>query len=76
MKRLYVRPAFRGMGLERKLAEAALAAAREAGYRKMYLDTLPTMKEARALYSALGFAPCTPYYDNACVGSDCFDLKL
>ncbi|MBX9810184.1 MAG: GNAT family N-acetyltransferase [Burkholderiales bacterium] len=76
MKRLYVRIAFRGTRLGRKLAEAALAAAREAGYRRMVLDTLPAMKAARTLYSVLGFKPCAPYYDNACIGSDCFELTL
>jgi len=40
------------------------------------LDTLPTMREARALYASLGFKPCAPYYDNNCVGSDCFELEL
>jgi putative acetyltransferase len=76
MKRLYVRPAFRGKGLGRKLADAAIAAACEAGYRSMVLDTLPSMREARALYEKLGFRPCPPYYDNACIGSDCFELEL
>jgi putative acetyltransferase len=76
MKRLYVRPAFRRTGLGRKLTGAALAAARAAGYRRMYLDTLPAMKEARALYGSLGFTPCAPYYDNSCAGSDCFELEL
>ncbi len=76
MKRLYVRPAFRGTGWGKKLAAAAIAAARKAGYRRMMLDTLPNMKEARALYLSLGFAACEPYYDNACAGSDCFELNL
>lgn len=76
MKRLFVRPRFRRAGVGRRLAEAAIERARAAGYRAMYLDTLPTMIEARALYSSLGFRSCAPYYDNACVGSDCYELKL
>lgn len=76
MKRLYVRPAFRGTGSGRKLAAAAIAAARQAGYRRMVLDTLLGMKEARALYLSLGFTACEPYYDNTGAGSDCFELTL
>jgi len=76
MKRLYVRPACRGKGFGRKLATVAIAAARKADYRSMLLDTLPAMKEARALYLSLGFMACEPYYDNTCAGSDCFELNL
>jgi GNAT superfamily N-acetyltransferase len=76
MKRLFVRPRFRRARLGRTLAETAIARARAMGYRRMLLDTLPTMLEARALYACLGFRPCAPYYDNSCVGSDCFELVL
>ncbi len=76
IKRLYIRPPFRGAGLGRTLAAAAIAHARSAGYRGILLDTLPAMREARALYSSLGFADCPAYYDNSCVGSDCYELKL
>ncbi len=76
MKRLYVRPEFCGTGMGRRLAETAIARARAAGYRRMCLDTLPVMKDARDLYASLGFTRCAPYYDNTCAGSDCFELSL
>ena len=76
MKRLFVRAGHRGAGLGRRLAEAAIERARAMGCRRVVLDTLPNMLEARALYRSLGFNPCAPYYDNSCLGSDCFELKL
>lgn len=58
MKRLWVRPAFQGLGLGRQLAEAVLKVAHYSGYTAIYLDTLPaTMERAFALYRAIGFAP-------------------
>lgn len=76
MKRLYVRVEFQGTGLGRRLAECAINFARSCDYRSMVLDTLPDMDAARALYRKLGFTPCAPYYDNRCIGSDCFELIL
>ncbi len=64
MKRLWVRPAFRGLGLGRRLAETSIAAAGRAGYRTLCLDTLAFMDQARALYATLGFHEIPAYYHN------------
>ncbi|MGJ7582157.1 GNAT family N-acetyltransferase [Variovorax sp. RHLX14] len=69
MKRLYVRPAFRGMGLGRQLADAILDAARHAGYSHVLLDTLDDMQAARTLYEELGFLEIPPYYHSPIASS-------
>ncbi|MBI2772388.1 MAG: GNAT family N-acetyltransferase [Burkholderiales bacterium] len=69
MKRLFVRPAFRGLGLGRQMAEAVLDAARQADYSCVLLDTLDDMEAARALYEELGFAEIPPYYHNPIAGA-------
>jgi ribosomal protein S18 acetylase RimI-like enzyme len=77
MKRLWVEPGFAGAGLGRDLAEAIVTAARQAGYQRMRLDTIPErMPAAQHLYRSLGFAEIPPYYDNPLPGVVMLELEL
>lgn len=76
MKRLFVRKAFRRLGLGRKLAEAVLDAAHMAGYHSVLLDTLDDMESARALYAELGFESIPPYYHNPIAGAHYLKVDL
>ena len=77
MKRLWIEPGFAGAGLGRDLAEAIVTAARQAGYQRMRLDTIPErMQAAQHLYRSLGFAEIPPYYDNPLPGVVMLELEL
>ncbi len=76
MKRLFVRPAFRRLGLGRMLAEAVLDGARKHGYSSVLLDTLDEMETARALYEDLGFEEIPPYYHNPLPGAHYLRVML
>lgn len=76
MKRLYVRPDARGHDLGRKLVARLCEEARDAGYARMFLDTLPTMVSAQRLYASLGFAPTEAYVFNPVAGTQYMVLTL
>jgi ribosomal protein S18 acetylase RimI-like enzyme len=77
MKRLYVRPAFRGRGLGRTLTEKVIAEAKQIGYASVRLDTLPAkMDQAIAMYRSLGFREIAAYYQNPVEGATFMELSL
>jgi putative acetyltransferase len=76
MKRLYVPPAYRTSGVGRLLAERIIHEAREAGYQRMRLDSLPTMQPALRLYRQLGFQEIPPYTPNPVKGAVFLELQL
>jgi ribosomal protein S18 acetylase RimI-like enzyme len=77
MKRLYLRPQFRGNGLGRVLAERIIVEARQIGYQRMRLDTVePVMKDAVEMYRRLGFKEIAAYCANPIAGALYMELQL
>jgi ribosomal protein S18 acetylase RimI-like enzyme len=76
IKRLYVVPTARGLGLGEALVRGIVDEARQLKYKRLVLDTLPSMLEARALYQALGFKPVAPYRYNPIPGTAFLELQL
>jgi putative acetyltransferase len=76
IKRLYVRPTWRGMGLAERLVEALEARARDAGYRALRLDTLASMAAAMRLYARRGFVETPPYHGATLPGMRFFRKPL
>lgn len=76
MKRMYVRDAYRGSGLGRRLALAVIEEARMRKYGRVVLDTLPKLAPAIALYRDLGFRKTGPYLASPTPGAICFELKV
>jgi len=77
MKRLYVRPQFRGQGVGKVLAVRVIAEARQIGYAKLRLDTVePVMRTAVAMYRNLGFREIAPYRANPIEGALYMELEL
>lgn len=77
MKRLFLRAEFRGKGLGRLLVNSIIQAARQIGYGRMRLDTLPLqMSDAISLYRSMGFKEIEPYYDNPVVGAKFMEIEL
>lgn len=69
MKRLFVHPSARGLGVAKALITRVISEARGMGYREMRLDTLPAMRDAQAIYETFGFRDIDAYYETPIEGT-------
>lgn len=76
MKRLYIRPEYRGKGIGKELVKIIIGEAEKIGYTRMRLDTVPAMKEAIALYRSMGFYEIAPYRNNPIEGAIFMEFNL
>jgi putative acetyltransferase len=76
IKRLYLRPAYQGLGLGKLMMQHIIGDARQIGYARLLLDTLPQMQAAQGLYDALGFQDTAPYVYNPIPGTRYLALQL
>jgi ribosomal protein S18 acetylase RimI-like enzyme len=76
MKRLYVKPRFRGHNIGKNLVEKLISEAKKIGYKKMRLDTVPAMQTAQKLYKSIGFKEIEPYRLNHVPGAVYMELEL
>ena len=76
IKRLYVRPQFRGLRIGRSLAEAIIGEARKIGYARVRLDTVQSMEMAKSLYRSLGFKEIDAYNDKQMRGTIFMELTF
>ena len=76
LKRMYIQPAYQGLGLGRKLLAESIQLARDLGYQKLRLDTMPTMNKAIHLYEAFGFYEIPAYRYNPFPGTRYLELDL
>lgn len=76
LKRLYLRPSFRGHNLGEQMLVRIMEDARTAGYKRLRLDTLPALRTALALYRRIGFYEIDPYYDCLIPGTIFMEIEL